>query len=137
MLHAHGKEFEVQAVSDYDTRQLWNDMNINNFFQIDKWAKSGSVDSVMILVTRPRWDAVKRPAQIKEFHDKIKNTKTKLSMMLQLRSKDNSLPFVAEVMKNKYLDEVILYEEETIYKRNLYNAISTAIKQANKTRLAN
>ena len=137
LLHAHGKEFEVQAVSDYDTRQLWNDMNINNFFQIDKWAKSGSVDSVMILVTRPRWDAVKRPAQIKEFHDKIKNTKTKLSMMLQLRSKDNSLPFVAEVMKNKYLDEVILYEEETIYKRNLYNAISTAIKQANKTRLAN
>ena len=135
-MYAHGKEFAVHAVSDYDTRQLWHDMNINNFFQIDKWAKSGYVDSVMILVTRPRWDAVKRPAQIKEFHDKIKDTKAKLSIMVQLRNNDSML-FAAEAIKNKYLDEVILYEEQYIHQRNSYNAISTAIKQANEVRSKN
>lgn len=128
LLHAHGKKFEVQAVSDYDTRQLWNNMNINNFFQIDKWAKFGYVDSVIILVNRPRWDPVRRPAQIEEFHEKLKGSKTKLSMMVQLRDQDSSIPFIEEVMKEKYLDDVILYEEETIYKRNLYDALSRIIK---------
>lgn len=128
LLHARGKKFEVQAVSDYDTRQLWNDMNITNFFQIDKWAKCGYVDSVMILVTRPKWDAEKRPLQIKDFYSKIQETNAKLSIMVQLRDKDSSIPFIEKIFKENFLDEIVLYEEETIYKRNLYDSLFRIMK---------
>ena len=135
LVHSYGKEFEVQALSDYDTHPCFHTMNINNFFQIRKWAQKGYVDSVMILSFSKKWSP-EREKQIKEFHGKLADTKTKLSFMLTSRSK-KVLPFMEKIMKNKYIDEIILYEEEDIYKGDMYSCIANALEQANKARLNN
>jgi hypothetical protein len=143
LVHSFGKEFEVQSPPDgrkinyHINRRIWDGYTIDNFFQIDKWAKKGYVDSIIILGGyqtnwEPEWNK-----QIKRFYDRLQGTKVKLSFMVQLQSGNErkmALPFIKQVISNKLIDEIILYEEETIFKGNLYDNILSMVKDANSIR---
>jgi hypothetical protein len=142
LVHSHGKKFEVQAVPDSTKinsvySRLWSGYTVNNFFQVDKWAQKGYVDTVMLLSAFGKWDP-EWNSQIKLFHDRLRGTKTKLAFMFKVQDNQkgkSTLPFMKQIAENKLIDEVVFYEEETIFKQNLYNYIASTIKQANLSRL--
>jgi hypothetical protein len=139
-VHSKGKKFEVMApvhdsVPFHDhgaMYKLWEGINIDNFFQIRKWAKEGIVDTVIMLGTThnmPHWPS-RWDKEISAFKAKLKGTKTKLALHYLVNSgtKTDFKRILPSILKNPNLDEIEFYEEHAMYVRKLYTILEDCLK---------
>ena len=144
IVHAHGGKLEcmapvrvpVGAAGHGSMYPWWQRTNIDNFFDIETWAKKGIVDNVIMLGTdhqQQLWsDEWKR--EVKAFHDKLAGTGTRLTLHYLINgARESDIDaLLPEVLKTPELDEVEFYEEHDMFATGDYPRLTEAIKRSGR-----
>ncbi len=143
-IHSRGGKFAVMApvresVGAYDhgaMYPLWKGMNIDNFFQIDRWAQEGFVDAVVMLGTghrqkgwSPAWDA-----EVSAFRAKLAGTDTRLVLHLLANSalKPELEATLRGALGNTDLDEIEFYEEHGMFVYGHYEVLERVLAESER-----
>jgi len=150
IVHAHGGKFTVMApvdaqkVGKYDHGSMYpwlENYSIDNYFDIETWAKRGIVDSVMMLGTGHRqleWTQGWKD-EVKAFKAKLDGTNTKLTLHFLINGyvdNDDFGPFLTQILQEEDIDEVEFYEEITMAIAKKYPVLMDALKAAGRPHAA-
>ena len=144
IVHAKGGRLSVMApvrpqrVGPYDHGSMYPWLyrySIDNYFDIETWAKRGIVDSVMMLGTGHKqhdWTQGWKD-EVKAFKAKLAGTSTKLTLHFLVNDDpgpENLQALLPEVLKEGDIDEVEFYEEVHMYECQKYPLLDEALKKA-------
>ena len=146
IIHAHGGKFAVMApvnarkVGPYNHGSMYpwlEHYSIDNYFDIETWARRGIVDSVMMLGTGHRqrdWTQGWKD-EVKAFKAKLAGTDTRLTLHFLVNDdagQENCQPLLDEVLREGDIDEVEFYEEFTMAVCGKYPVLMEALKKAGR-----
>lgn len=127
IIHSHGGKFSVMApVRGVDSiahgsMYPWlQHYNIDNYFDIETWAKRGIVDTVMMLGTghqQSKWTKEWKD-EVQAFKKKIAGTNTRLALHYLSNGDEKGdclKSLLPEILKENAFDEVEFYEEFYMY----------------------
>ena len=144
IVHANGGRFECMApvrprvVGSFDHGSMfpwWYYANIDNFFDIETWAKKGIVDNVIMLGTghlqrewTPGWEK-----EVAAFRAKLAGTDTRLTLHYLINDGGTEIKtLLPEVLKSSGLDGVEFYEEQHMWAYKAYPWVSEVIRNCGR-----